>query len=155
MAGCSGETPVRTSDTAGARLEATALQQGLIVDPATVTLGGSWARDSDRLCVVGEENGDQRVGIVSDYGEGPACSATGRVRRDGERLELELRDGCRFDARFEGDRIEFPAEIPDACAALCTGRATLAAIRVERLSASTSEARTLRGRDGEQLCPGS
>jgi len=152
IAGCSGEAPDRSPDTPGSKLEAAALEQGLIVDPATATLGGSWSRDSDRLCVVGEERGDQRIGIVTDYGQGQACSATGLVRRLGERLDVELRNGCRFDARFEGDRIVFPAEVPASCASLCTGRASLAAIRVERLSASVSEARTLRDRDGAPLC---
>lgn len=152
LAGCGREQPAAKPDTPGARLEAAAITQGLVVDTAMAALDGSWARDSDRVCIVGKERGEQRIGVVVDYGEGQGCSATGRVRLDGETLDVEFRNGCRFAARFEGDRIVFPPEVPDGCAALCTGRATLAAVEVERLSASASEARTLRDRDGAPLC---
>jgi hypothetical protein len=89
--------------------------------------------------------------VVIDYGEGQGCSASGTVRRSGDRLRLVFGD-CRVEARFDGERISFPAEVPEACEALCTGRASLAALAVEQLSTSESEAATLRGRDGKLLC---
>jgi hypothetical protein len=149
LAGC-GEK-VRQADSAGAELEKAAVASGLVPDPARAVLAGSWARDTDRLCVVGASGGEQRVGVVIDYGEGQGCSASGTVRRSGDRLRLVFGD-CRVEARFDGERISFPAEVPEACEALCTGRASLAALAVEQLSTSESEAATLRGRDGKLLC---
>lgn len=151
LAAC-GERAAPHADTPGAALERAAVAEGLVVDPAAATLVGSWGRDADRVCVVGPDEGEQRIGAVVDHGEGVGCSAGGTVRRDGERLRVDLGGDCRFDARFDGERIVFPAEIPDACAARCTGRASLAALSVDRLSASASEAATLRGRGGATPC---
>ena len=142
------------NDSPGARLEAAVVAQGLVADPARATLVGSWARDTDRLCVTGNEGGEQRIGAVVEYGEGQGCSAAGTVRRSGERLRVAMGGDCRFDARFDGERISFPPELPAGCEALCSGRASLAALTVERLSASASEAATLRGRGGVPLCGG-
>lgn len=152
LAGCDDVREAPRTDTPGARLEAAAVAQGLVIDPARATLAGSWARDTDRLCVVGPEGGEQRIGAVIDYGEGQGCSGGGAVRRSGDRLRVDLGGECRFDARFDGERIVFPADVPSACALFCRGRASLAALNVERLSDSASEAATLRGRDGETLC---
>jgi hypothetical protein len=151
LAACGGSMP--QADSAGARLENAAVAEGLVVDPARMVLAGSWARDTDRLCVVGPAAGVQRIGVLVDYGEGQGCSASGTVRRSGERLRVDL-GACRIEARFEGGRIVFPSEVPAACQGLCTGRASLAALEVEQLSASESEAATLRGRNGRVLCGG-
>ena len=154
LAGCDRAPSVAASDSPGARLEAAAVAEGLVVDPARATLVGSWALDTDRLCIVGSEGGEQRIGAVVEYGEGQGCSAAGTVRRSGERLHVAMRHDCRFDARFDGERISFPPELPAGCEALCSGRASLAALTVERLSTSASEAATLRGRGGMLLCGG-
>ena len=151
LAGC-GERSVERADTPGAALERAAVEEGLVVDPARATLVGSWGRDNDRVCVTGADGAEQRIGAVADYGEGVGCSAGGTVRRAGDRLAVDLGEDCRLTARFEGERIVFPADLPGACAARCTGRASLVALSVERLSASASEAATLRGRNGELLC---
>jgi hypothetical protein len=143
--------PADTTSDMGARLEAAAVVQGLVADPAATTLVGAWARDTDRACVVDGEGGVQRIGIVSDYGEGQGCSGSGEVSRQNERLRVTI-GACRFAARFEGDRIEFPGELPPACDTLCRGRASLAGFAVERQSESASEAAMLRGRGGRKLC---
>jgi hypothetical protein len=153
LSGC-GETATERADTPGAALEAAAVAEGLIADPARASVAGSWARDSDRVCVVGPERGEQRIGAVVDYGDGVGCGAGGTVRRNGDRLKVALGPDCRFDAQFDGERIVFPSEMPDACEAFCTGRASLAALTVERLSDSASEAETLRDRRGKPLCGG-
>ncbi|SFP33678.1 hypothetical protein [Sphingomonas rubra] len=152
LAGCDRPAPSATSNSAGARLEAAAIARGLVVDPARATLVGVWAHDTDRLCVTGPAGGEQRVGAVVDYGEGQACSAAGTVRRSGERLRVSFGRDCRFDARFDGERIAFPAELPRSCDALCSGRASLSALTVDRLSDSASEAATLRGDQRQLLC---
>lgn len=151
LAACDASPKPQRSDTPGARLEAAAVKAGLVVDPAMTTLIGSWAREGDRMCVMGQNGSEQRIGIVVDYGPGQGCSAAGTLRRSGERIRIDLGD-CRFEARFDGERIAFPAGMPAECQALCTGRASLAALEVERLSMSASEAATLRGRGGRPLC---
>jgi hypothetical protein len=132
-------------------LENAAVAAGLVIDPATAPIAGSWARDNQRMCVVpaGEE---LRIGALLDYGDGQGCAASGTTERRGETLRVHFGE-CRFDARFDGERVAFPAELPDACAALCTGRASLAAFAVDRLSTSVSEAATLRTPAGRTLCP--
>ncbi len=155
LAGCgrAGSAPDAPApgDT-GARLEAAAVEQGLIADPAAGSLVGAWARDTDRLCIVeGAVPGSRRIGIVTDYGDGQGCSASGTLFRRGGALRIDLGD-CRIDARFDGERITFPAELPAACRKACRGRATLAALEVKRQSESASEAAMLRGRGGRRLC---
>ncbi len=137
----------------GERLEATARARGLVVDPATVTPIGAWARASDRLCIVPGGSGAMRIGAVVDYGAGQGCAASGTVSRDGDALSVAFGD-CRFDARFDGTRITFPASLPASCDRLCRGRASLSALTVERVSGSVAEARTLRAPNGRPLCQG-
>lgn len=136
----------------GGRLEAAAVSRGLVADPARAGLTGLWANDSDRLCVVPTGDG-LRLGASVDYGEGQTCAASGMVEQRGGRLRVSFGD-CRFDAGFDGERITFPAELPGACARACSGRASLGALVVTRLSQSVSEAATLRTAGGRSLCAG-
>ncbi len=149
LGGCGREPKIAAADSAGARLEAAAETAGIVPDP-NAPLQGSWARDTDRVCVVGTEK-IARVGVSVDYGEDQACAGSGTVERSGDALKLAF-GACKFDARFDGDRIVFPAEVPEACETLCTGRASLAALTVDRLSESRSEAATLRSTKGKLLC---
>jgi hypothetical protein len=147
-----GSQPQPANDTPGARLEAAAVRAGLVSDPATASLAGSWARDTDRVCVVAAPGDTFRIGALIDYGEGQGCAASGTAQRRGDRVAVTF-GACRFTAQFEGDRIVFPAEVPGACDRLCKGRASLAALTVDHLSASASEAETLRTPAGKLLCP--
>jgi len=150
LAGCEREAP--TPPSPGQTLEAAAVRAGIVVDPATAPLAGSWARESGRVCVVpGTGGGEMRIGALVDYGEGQGCAASGTLTRRGETLKVRFGD-CRFDARFDGERIGFPAELPAECQSLCTGRASLDALEVDRLSSSVSEAATLRTPSGRSLC---
>ncbi len=149
LSGCGREPATAVADSAGNRLEAAAETAGIVPDP-NAPLQGSWARDSDRVCVVGTDK-IARIGVSVDYGEDQACAGSGTVERSGDALKLAL-GACKFDARFDGDRIVFPAEVPEACESLCTGRASLAALAVDRLSESRSEAATLRSTKGKLLC---
>jgi len=139
------------SDTAGDRLEAAAVRAGLVVDAARTSLVGSWALDTDRVCIVPAVDDTLRIGALVDYGEGQGCAASGSAKRSGDRVAIRF-GACGFDARFDGTRLTFPAELPAACDNLCIGRASLAALTVEHLSASTSEAATLRTPAGRPLC---
>lgn len=150
LGGC-GQGPAKNelADSAGARLEAAAQSAGLVADP-NAPLQGSWARDTDRVCVVGTQR-KNRIGVSVDYGEDQGCAALGTVERAGDTLKITF-GGCTFDARFEGDRILFPANMPETCESLCTGRASLDALTVDRISESRSEASTLRSTKGALLC---
>lgn len=150
LAAC-GSRPEAAPDTAGAQLEAAAERAGLVADPATVSLVGSWAQDTDRLCVTPIRGDRYRIGALIDYGEGQGCLASGTAERKGERVAVAF-GACRFDARFDGERIVFPADLPTACDRLCTGHATLAALSVAQLSTAVSEAETLRSPSGKLLC---
>ena len=86
-----------------------------------------------------------------DASEGQGCTAIGTMERSGSALKLTL-GSCRFTARFDGDAIQFPATLPSTCNAFCTGRATLSALNVERISASVAEAQALRSANGTALC---
>ena len=94
------------------------------------------------------------VGIFVDYGDEQWCSGTGTARKSGETLSIALAraPGCSFSARFEGDRIILPGALPEGCASLCSGRASMAALDVRQLSDSVSEARTMRDAKGRLLC---
>lgn len=146
LAGCS---PAATPPTepGGAGLEQAAIARGVVRDPATAAPVGLYAREGDRLCVT-----DRRIGVFIDYGEGIGCSGRGGFARDGERLRVDLGKGCVFEAAFDGDRIRFPGEMPAVCETLCTKRASLTGLQVERLSESGSEAAALRDPSGRGLC---
>lgn len=156
LAACSNGT-VAPSPTAtpATGLEAAAIEAGVIPDPASADITGLYARDTDRVCIVPAAK-NYRIGVFVDYGDDLSCAASGTVTRNGETLGVDLpaAPGCSFEARFEGDRIVFPAQVPEACAKVCQRRASIAALDVERLSESASEASTLRDSKGQLLCGG-
>ena len=151
LVGCGDGARRPKADTPGARLEAAALTAGLVSAGEGATPVGSWARDTDRLCVVASGKADYRIGAVVDYGEGQSCAAAGTATRSGATLDVRFGE-CRFAARLDGDRIVFPAEPPTACERVCAGRASLAALTVDRVSSSVAEASTLRLGTGKPLC---
>ncbi|TPG15253.1 hypothetical protein EAH87_16030 [Sphingomonas koreensis] len=157
LAGCSSHQQPATDDDptgAGARLEAAAIATGVVADPDSSDLTGVYTRDTDSICIVPAAT-DFRIGLGMDYGAGQQCTGQGSVTRDGATLHIAIGDGgCRFDGRFDGDRIALPGSLPAACDALCSGRASLAGMAVDRLSNSLSEAETLRGPKGQALCGG-
>jgi len=132
-------------------LESAAIARGLVRDPRDSEIAGLYARDTDRLCILPQDSG-YRVGAFVDYGERVGCSGAGRLSRAGPVLHVELSPICVFVARAEGDRIVFPAEMPDGCAKLCTGRATFSALAASRISEAVAEARALRDPKGRRLC---
>lgn len=149
LAACSPEQP---DAKAPPSLERSAIARGLVVPEGGGSAIGLFAREGDRLCVVGDDR--LRLGVVSDNGTGGSCSGSGSARSDGERLAIDLGGGCRFDASFDGRRIRFPGAVPDACSARCSGRASFAGVYVERVSDAASEAATLRDPRGRALCAG-
>lgn len=143
----------RRADPGPADLERAAVRAGIIADPDRIDITGLYARDTDRLCIVPARDGFA-IGAFVDYGPNETCSGRGTVTRAGETLHVTLGESgaCAFDARYEGDRIVFPARLPEACDRLCRDRASLAALDVRRLSDSVAEASTLRDAGQQRLC---
>ncbi len=158
LGGCQREAATPRDD-AGSRLERAAVAAGIVADPSRIDLTGAWARETDRLCIVPGQGSatdqgqgrDRRIGVLVDSGEGQGCAASGTLRRRGEIAAIAF-GACRFDARIDGEHIVFPAELPATCDSLCTGRASLSALSVDRVSASASEAAQLRTPSGRALC---
>lgn len=157
LAGC-GRQATRSADKQAAAppdLETAAIAAGIVTDPDSTDITGLYARDTDRICVVPDRL-QFHIGAYVDYGPGQSCSGTGTVSRSGETLHVRFDgvEGCEFDAKYDGDLIAFPGRMPDACAKLCTGRASFAALAGSRLSNAPAEASTLRNAKGKLLCPG-
>jgi hypothetical protein len=139
-------------------LEKAAIERGMVRDPRDTEIAGLYARDTDRVCIVPDGQG-YRIGAFVDYGDRITCSGSGTVSRIGEKLHVELGSGdgdekCGFDARFDGDKIYFPGNVPDACARLCARRASYAGLEVTRMSESVAEAAAMRDSGGKTLCGG-
>ena len=134
-------------------LEAAAIQAGVIPDPADTDITGLYARDTDRVCIVPGATA-YRIGVYVDYDEQQNCGGSGTATRVGNNVHVQMdaAEGCGFDARFEGDRLVFPGRVPEACKKICSRRASIAALDVDRLSESVSEASTLRDAHGRLLC---
>ncbi len=136
-------------------LESVAIERGVVVDPGRAVLSGLYARGSDRLCAVDAAKGAVRIGVFVDYGDGIGCAGRGSARQSGEKVAIDLGSGCSFTARFDGERIAFPGDLPESCDRLCRGSASLAGLSVSRLSDARSEAVALRSPRGIALCEGS
>jgi hypothetical protein len=158
LAACSRGAAPTENKTARAEtgLEAAAIQAGVIPDPNDTDITGLYARDTDRVCIVPGASA-YRIGVYVAYDERENCGGSGTATRSGENVHVEMdgAQGCGFDARFEGDRLVFPARVPDGCQKICSHRASLAALDVDRLSESVSEASTLRDGKGRLLCAAS
>ncbi|VXD01127.1 hypothetical protein [Sphingomonas sp. AX6] len=152
LAGCS-EAPVEVPGEAVPSLEAAAIARGLVPDPDAAPLTGLFARDADRLCLRADVGEDRAVmGLSIDYGEGNGCAALGTASRQGETLSVDLGEACRFDAGYDGEAIRFPGALPDGCANLCRGNASLAGMTTVRLSHSAGEVAAFRDRRGRFPC---
>ncbi len=138
-------------------LESAAIDRGMVRDPKDTEIAGLYARDTDRVCIVPEGQG-YRIGAFVDYGDKITCSGRGTVSRAGEVLHIDLGgegdERCGFDAKFDGDKIYFPGNVPDACTKLCARRASYAGLEVSRMSESVAEAAAMRDSQGRQLCGG-
>ncbi|MBX3594042.1 MAG: hypothetical protein KF783_06180 [Sphingomonas sp.] len=156
LSACSSNSPGDNRNAAAPPdLETAAIARGLVRDPADTNPTGLYARDTDRVCIVPKGNA-YRIGAFVDYGDGLSCTGSGTAARAGETLSVELKGKggatCAFDAKFDGDRITFPATLPDGCAKLCGPRASFGALEVARLSESAAEATALRSATGQRLC---
>jgi len=154
LTACNGAKPAENA-AAPQDLESAAIERGMVRDPKDTEIAGLYARDTDRVCIVPDGQG-YRIGAFVDYGDRITCSGKGTVSRAGETLHVDLGgegdERCGFDAKFDGDRIYFPGNVPDACSKLCARRASYAGLEVARMSESIAEASAMRDSQGRQLC---
>lgn len=151
FAGCErNPAPVSAPARAGADLERVAVARGLIADPSAVQPVGVYATDEDRVCIVAD-GGGYRIGAAVDLGPEHRCVAHGAARGR-TILAVDFGEGCALEVAADGERVAFPAILPAACDRLCSGRASLSALSVPRLSASPEEATATRGPGGAALC---
>ena len=157
LSACNGVTAPPENAAVPQDLEVAAIERGMVRDPGDTEIAGLYSRDTDRVCIVPDGQG-YKIGAFVDYGDRITCSGTGTVSRVGEKLRIELgpdgEDRCGFDARFDGEKIYFPGNVPDACAKLCARRASYAGLDVSRMSESVAEASAMRDSSGRQLCAG-
>ena len=149
VAGCGRAVP-DAAPSGGAAMERAARDRGLVTADAKATATGVFRSGTDTVCMV-TDGGDFRLGASVDYGEGQRCVVRAKAR-GGATLSIDAGGGCRLEARVDADRLAFPAVVPSACDAFCTGRASLSALEGARLSDSASEASRVRGADGRLLC---
>lgn len=140
-------------ESAGARLEAAAIERGVIPGPDSLRVVGAYGRGADRACVI-ERDGGLKLGVDVAYGGELGCTARGTAKQDGEDIDITLdgAEGCRFTARFDGGELVFPGRLPDSCATFCDAPASLAGLTVDRLSDAAAEVRAMRGQQGSLLC---
>ncbi|MEI9851755.1 MAG: hypothetical protein WDN24_13925 [Sphingomonas sp.] len=153
LGGCSGGGKAPENAAQPPDLESAAIERGMVRDPKDTEIAGLYARDTDRVCIVRDGSG-YRIGAFVDYGDRITCSGSGTVTRVGDALHVDLGkdSNCSFDARFDGDKIYFPGNVPDGCTKLCARRASYAGLEVSRLSESAAEASAMRDPAGKALC---
>jgi hypothetical protein len=152
LAGCDRAAPSHApGEPGGVALERAAEATGLIAAPARERPVGVFASETARLCLVPRRDGALSAGASVDYGAGQRCVARGAARA-GATVTTEWGRGCTVELRYDDDALVFPATLPAGCDARCSGRASLAGLRLERLSDSVAEARRTRGPDGRLLC---
>ena len=151
LVACS-EQSATTEGAAGPALEDAAIARGLVADPDAVPLTGLFARDADRLCLRARRGEAAIVGVSIDYGTGNGCSARGTATRVGGGMAIDLGNACRFDAEYDGDVIRFPGALPEGCADLCRGNASMAGMAAERLSHASGEVSAFKDRSGRFPC---
>ncbi|MCC2975758.1 hypothetical protein LK533_03590 [Sphingomonas sp. PL-96] len=151
LAACSGGGD--PANTEAPDLETVAIERGVVRDPGDGSITGLYQRGGDRLCLVpaGET---LRIGAFVLNGGRLGCSASGTARQSGDHLRIDFGNACELDARIEGTRIIFPANLPPQCAQRCTARATFSGLRVEQMSDVLSEAAALRDPRGRAVCGG-
>ncbi|MEP2102150.1 MAG: hypothetical protein ABJP02_11645 [Parasphingorhabdus sp.] len=141
-------------------LEQAAIEAGVIPDVRNVSLSGAFERQSDlgedRFCAVGNDQGGYQVGLLAVFGPDSKCEGLGAAERDGEdvRITLDSEQRCSFTASFDGVALRLPGNLPESCESYCTPRAGLNGVSFYLVGEGDAVARSTRGREIENLCPG-
>ncbi|MDZ3831012.1 MAG: hypothetical protein U0S50_04250 [Sphingopyxis sp.] len=137
---------------AGNPLEMAARERGIVRSETPVPTGVFERRHDlgrDAMCVVPDGAGRWRFSLTAAFGPGLSCATSGSLSRDGDgwRMRFGSAEDCVLTADESDDIWRLPGRLPDQCAALCPGRATLAGLELPRASWSEGDARDLRMRD--------
>lgn len=141
-------------------LEKAAIEAGVIPDVRNVSLSGAFERQSDlgedRFCAVGSDENGYQVGLLAVFGPDSKCEGLGAAQRNGEDIQITLdsEQRCSFTASFDGVSLRLPGELPESCASYCTPRAGLNGVSFYLVGEGDAVARSTRGREIENLCPG-
>lgn len=141
-------------------LEQAAIDAGVIPDVRKVTLSGAFERRSnlgtDSFCAVGNDENGYQIGMLAVFGAEAKCEGLGEAERDGENVKITLNseEKCSFTARFDGVLLKLPGAMPKACASYCSPRAGFNGVSFYLVGEGDAVARSTRGRDIENLCPG-
>lgn len=142
----------------GARLEAAAIESGLIPDPDDIIVSGRFERRSDvgtdKFCAISEGEAEARIGMLAVFGADSQCEARGTARWQGEQVHLELsgKETCSFDAQFDGVALQLPGSLPRGCESYCNGRGSFSGVQFFLVETGDAAARSSRGRDFDRLC---
>ncbi|MEW4466597.1 hypothetical protein AB1K62_02030 [Parasphingorhabdus sp. JC815] len=145
-------------------LEQAAIDAGIIPDVRNMSLSGAFERRSDlgedRFCAVGNDEHGYQVGLLAVFGPDSKCEAMGAAERAGENVRITLNsrtvgeEKCIFDASFDGVSLRFPGILPTSCNSYCTPPAVLDGVSFYLVGEGNAVARSTRGREIENLCPG-
>ncbi|MFN3621132.1 MAG: hypothetical protein ACK4S7_12635 [Sphingorhabdus sp.] len=145
-------------ESAGAALDARAIEAGIIPDPRKSDLAGRYETRGDigvdKLCAVKKSSGSFDIGFLSVSGSESKCEGTGSARINGEKVEIILNGqaDCKFTARYDGFELRFPAVVDSGCAQYCSDRASFSGTHYFMVEPGNSAARDTLGRDIERLC---
>lgn len=116
LAACSGGTKQADKAQPPQDLEKAAIERGLIRNPADTDIAGLYARDTDRICIVPDEQLGYRIGAFVDYGDRITCSGSGRASRVGGRSmsSWARTAAARSTRNMMATRSPFPARCPMA-----------------------------------------
>lgn len=161
LAGCGqGQSGSEKPDAELSSLEQAAIDAGVIPDVRYVTLSGAFERQSDlgtdSFCAVGNDENGYQVGMIAWFGPETKCEGLGEAERNGEnvRITLNSEEKCSFTARFDGVELSLPGAMPKSCASYCSPRAGFNGVSFYLVGEGDAVARSTRGRDFENLCPG-
>jgi len=156
--------PASAPDSPKSDLENAALEAGLITDPDTLDLAGTFetrsALGADRFCAIGSRDAGYDIGMLAVFGGDSQCEARGKASISGETIAIELaEDGdskaikkCSFLAFFDGVVIRLPGQLPQACADACSNRASFAGVTFSIVESGSDAALNMRGRNLARLC---
>jgi hypothetical protein len=161
LAGCEqAQIEAEPSSEQLSSLEQAAIEAGVIPDVRTVTLSGAFERQSDlgtdRFCAVGNDERGYQVGMIAVFGPASKCEGLGSAERDGENVQITLtsKKQCSFTASFDGVELKFPGGLEEGCSSYCSPRAGFDGVSFYIVGEGDALARSTRGRDIEELCPG-
>lgn len=156
LAGCSGGDSEGANQAAPAAPPGARPAGGGTLTSLTGLYEGGAVDPKNQLCMIEEEGGSARFGLVVWGSDLHSCSGSGTARRDGAVLRLAMAgdEACAIEAKVSGTTISLPAAIPDGCAYYCGAGATMKDVTFSQTGAAADDAAKAKDLVGEPLCGG-